>query len=51
MVYRFVSADTVEEKVMALKARKAELFSGVMGDDGMLAAPLTADDIKALFEH
>ncbi|HLZ36926.1 MAG TPA: DEAD/DEAH box helicase [Mycobacteriales bacterium] len=51
VVYRFVSADTVEEKVMALKARKAELFSGVMGDDGMLAAPLTADDIKALFEH
>jgi superfamily II DNA or RNA helicase len=51
VVYRLVSTDTIEEKVMALKARKAELFSSVMGDDGTLAGPLTADDIKALLEH
>ena len=33
MVYRLVAKDTIEEKVMALKARKARLFSSVM-DDG-----------------
>src|SRR6202012_1389385 len=33
MVYRLVAKDTIEEKVMALKARKARLFSSVL-DDG-----------------
>jgi superfamily II DNA or RNA helicase len=50
MVYRLVSSGTIEEKVMALKARKAELFRSVMDNDGLLSAPLTADDIKALLE-
>ncbi len=34
MVYRLVSRGTIEEKVMALKAEKAALFAGVMGDTG-----------------
>ncbi len=50
MVYRLVSSETIEEKVMALKARKAELFNSVLADDGSLARPLNADDIKALLE-
>ena len=29
MVYRMVAKDTIEEKVMAFKARKAELFGSV----------------------
>ena len=33
MVYRLIATDTIEEKVMALKARKAELFASVI-DDG-----------------
>jgi superfamily II DNA or RNA helicase len=49
MVYQLVSSGTIEEKVMELKARKAELFRSVM-DDGLMSAPLTADDIKALIE-
>ncbi len=48
MVYRMVAQGTVEEKVMALKARKAELFSAVLGDDTWSSAKLTADDIRAL---
>ena len=32
MVYRMVSKDTIEEKVMALKATKAQLFESVMTD-------------------
>lgn len=50
MVYRLVSSGTIEEKLMELKARKGELFRSVMEDDGLLSAPLTADDIKALLE-
>ena len=38
MVYRLVSADTIEEKVMALKEKKAELFARVVeGTDGVEA--------------
>lgn len=48
MVYRLVSRDTIEEKVMALKARKAELFSGVMDNGDFVDATLDADDIRAL---
>jgi SNF2 family DNA or RNA helicase len=29
MAYRLIAKDTIEQKVMALKARKAELFSSV----------------------
>jgi superfamily II DNA or RNA helicase len=49
MVYRLVAVDTIEEKVMALKARKQELFDQVMDEDALLAAPLTADDVRGLF--
>jgi superfamily II DNA or RNA helicase len=48
MVYRLVAADTIEEKVMALKARKAALFSSIMTDGGVGASGLTADDIRGL---
>jgi superfamily II DNA or RNA helicase len=49
MVYRLVAAGTIEEKVMALQARKRDLFARVMDDDGALSGPLTADDIRGLF--
>ena len=49
MVYRLVAAGTIEEKVMALKERKQDLFARVMDNDGALAGPLTADDIRGLF--
>ena len=49
-VYRLVSTNTIEEKVMALKARKAALFAQVVDDDALMSAPLGADDVRALFE-
>ena len=49
MVYRLIAAGTIEEKVMALKARKAELFSSVIDSDGAFSASLSVDDIRALF--
>jgi hypothetical protein len=48
MVYRLVSEDTIEEKVVALQDRKRHLFDSVMDDGSGLAAPLTADDIRGL---
>jgi superfamily II DNA or RNA helicase len=49
MVYRLIAAGTIEEKVMALKARKAELFSSVIDSDGAFSAGLSTEDIRALF--
>ena len=49
-VYRLVSANTIEEKVMALKARKAALFSQVVDHDALMSAPLGADDVRALLD-
>jgi len=48
MVYRLIAKDTIEEKVMALKTRKAELFSGVMDEGDVFGSGLDADDIRAL---
>ncbi|UFS57771.1 DEAD/DEAH box helicase [Subtercola endophyticus] len=49
-VYRLVSADTIEEKVMALKEQKAQLFDAVLDDDATFSSALTADDIRGLFD-
>jgi superfamily II DNA or RNA helicase len=48
MVYRMVSSDTIEEKVVALAQRKAALFSGVMDQGDLFASSLTAEDIRGL---
>jgi len=48
MVYRMVAKDTIEEKVMALKARKAALFANVIDAGGFESGALTADDIRSL---
>jgi SNF2 family DNA or RNA helicase len=51
MVFRMVSSGTIEEKVMALKARKAKLFDAVLNDDGgAFAGGLSAQDIRGLLE-
>lgn len=47
-VYRLVATDTIEEKVMALKEHKAELFDAVLDDDALFARALTADDLRGL---
>ena len=50
MVYRLVSTDTIEEKVMELKGRKAELFARVVDGEGATAVGTEADDIRRLFD-
>jgi len=48
MVYRLIAKDTIEEKVMALKARKAQLFANVIDDGNVFGGSLDADDIRGL---
>ena len=48
MVYRLVSEDTIEEKVLALQERKRELFARVVDEGGLMGAPLSAEDIRGL---
>ena len=48
MVYRMVAENTIEEKVMELKTRKADLFSAVLDDERVFSATLNADDIRSL---
>jgi superfamily II DNA or RNA helicase len=50
MVYRLVAKDTIEEKVMALKERKAALFQNVMADGEVAPGALTAADIRGILE-
>ena len=48
MVYRLVAKDTIEQKVMDLKARKEELFASVVGSEALAGAALTAEEIRGL---
>ncbi|HEX9999746.1 MAG TPA: DEAD/DEAH box helicase, partial [Actinoplanes sp.] len=50
MVYRLVAKDTIEQKVMALQARKAELFTSVLDGGEFASAELTAADIRSLLD-
>ncbi|MGI3784089.1 MAG: helicase-related protein, partial [Janthinobacterium lividum] len=50
MVYRLVAADTVEQKVVELSARKAQLFASVLDGEVELGSAITARDIAALVE-
>ena len=48
MVYRLVAKDTIEQKVMDLKAGKEELFESVVGGETLAGGALTAEEIRGL---
>jgi superfamily II DNA or RNA helicase len=48
MVYRLVSAATIEEKVVALQERKRDLFTRVVDGGALRSGTLSAADIAAL---
>ncbi|MFC7490362.1 MULTISPECIES: SNF2-related protein [unclassified Knoellia] len=50
-VYRLVSTDTIEEKVVALQDRKRDLFARVVDDGDLLSSALTADDLRGLLDR
>jgi superfamily II DNA or RNA helicase len=49
-VYRFVSAGTIEEKVVALQEHKRDLFTRVIDKGGSLTGRISAAEIRALLE-
>ena len=49
-VYKFIVSGSVEEKIMALQARKAALAAGILAGENTAASSLTTYDLAALFE-
>ena len=49
-VYRLVSADTIEEKVVALQARKRELFTTVVDAGEYRSGRISAAEIRGLLD-
>ena len=49
MIYRMVSRDTVEERILKLQQRKQELAAAVLSD-GTAATGITRDDLLALLQ-
>ncbi len=48
-VYRMIAEDTIEEKVLALQQRKAELFAALTQDGAAFQRAMTAQDVRELF--
>lgn len=46
--YKLITRGTVEEKILHLQTRKAELIKGALGDEEALAQALTWDEIQEL---
>ena len=49
-VYKLIATGSVEEKIMAMQTAKAALAADILGDGATAGAPVSADDISALFE-
>ena len=50
MVYRLVAKETIEEKVMALKGKKAALVANVLDGGGFESGAMSASDIRSLLD-
>ncbi len=49
LVYKMITKETVEEKILQLQERKKELASNIITTEAGLFKQLTAEDIKVLF--
>ncbi|WP_313950136.1 DEAD/DEAH box helicase [Accumulibacter sp.] len=49
-VYKLIVAGSIEEKILALQERKAELAASILSADHSVRAKFGSDDIAALFE-
>ena len=49
-VYKLIVSGSIEEKILALQERKAELAAGILSDDRAVALKFGNDDLAALFE-
>ena len=49
-VYKLIVGGSIEEKILALQERKAELAAGILSDDRHVDVKFGTDDLAALFE-
>jgi SNF2 family DNA or RNA helicase len=49
-VYKLIVAGSIEEKILALQERKAELAAGILSEDRRVDVKFGTDDLAALFE-
>jgi SNF2 family DNA or RNA helicase len=49
-VYKLIVAGSIEEKILALQERKAELAAGILSEDRSVEVKFGSDDLAALFE-
>ncbi len=49
-VYKLIVGGSIEEKILALQERKAELVAGILSDDRRVDVKFGTDDLAALFE-
>ena len=47
-VYKLIAKGTIEEKIMELQQKKADLFSAIISSDGQQIKKLTEEDINYL---
>jgi superfamily II DNA or RNA helicase len=49
-VYKLIVGGSIEEKILALQERKAELAAGILSEDHSVEVKFNTDDLSALFE-
>ncbi len=49
-VYKLIVSGSIEEKILALQERKAELAAGILSEDRQVDVKFGSDDLAALFE-
>jgi len=49
-VYKLIVSGSIEEKILALQERKAELAAGILSEDSGVEVKFGTDDLAALFE-
>jgi SNF2 family DNA or RNA helicase len=49
-VYKLIVSGSIEEKILALQERKAELAAGILSEDHQVDVKFGDDDLAALFE-
>lgn len=49
-VYRLVTENSVEQKIMALKAKKSKVVDALMNEQGLSTSKLSKTDLESLFE-
>jgi superfamily II DNA or RNA helicase len=48
-VYRLVTEDSVEQKIMALKAKKSKIVDALINENGLSTVKLSKSDLESLF--